>query len=209
MNLPRPSLVRRLGLAAVVIVPAFAGGVLLTRSSVDATAMVQPASPIGVVDVGRISRDSAFSTNLREDLQANVQRLQQELQQLRQQLTDEEAAVRQLATDSDQFRERAGQIIVTRATLQAREQVAQAEQAKKLQEAILLFNNKLDEAVRGVAQARGLSVVLRRNSLPSADDLARINNPQQLEELFNRQTVLFNDAGSDITSEVIAAIDAE
>jgi Skp family chaperone for outer membrane proteins len=209
VNLPRPSLVRRLGLAAVVIVPAFAGGVLLTRSSVDATAMVQPASPIGVVDVGRISRDSAFSTNLREDLQANVQRLQQELQQLRQQLTDEEAAVRQLATDSDQFRERAGQIIVTRATLQAREQVAQAEQAKKLQEAILLFNNKLDEAVRGVAQARGLSVVLRRNSLPSADDLARINNPQQLEELFNRQTVLFNDAGSDITSEVIAAIDAE
>ena len=193
------------GLAAV-------GGFALhgTTPAVAQDAQVGQAGGVGVVDFTRIQTESKFIQQLQEQLRAATDAKNQELQR-------EQAAIQQAVSDmqnnmaagSPQRQEKERELAQRNAVLQFNQQAAQQDAGFALNQANRDFFDAAEKAVRDVAQARGLAVVIRKSSQEVPEDRARLVriDPNDLRGLIQGQTTLYVDPGADITGEVIKKID--
>jgi Skp family chaperone for outer membrane proteins len=160
---------------------------------------------VGVVDVNGVITGSDIGQALQAQGEARRTQIQGELTNLRTQLEGQQAALAELQPGSEQFEEtqaRARQIAVRAQVLQ---QLGQDELARFNRDNLIDVYGQLEEAIRQVARERGLDVVIRKAQGDLPDDL-RTLNPQQLNQALAGQTTLYVSAGSDITTEVIAAM---
>jgi Skp family chaperone for outer membrane proteins len=73
---------------------------------------------------------------------------------------------------------------------------------------MLLIFNKITAAIQEVATAKGIDLVLAEQKPEFPPNLDQIN-ADQLRVLINSQNVLFNSPQVDISTDVIAAMDAK
>ena len=209
-RLSRPGV--RLGLLlALVALAAWAGSQLGMPTAQPASA--QDAGDagnggVGVVDINRVYEESAAGKKFAADREAMVQASVAELTQMQTELKTLTDSIPELSRESQQFKDAVAKARELEAMLQVRQTLAQQAADALTRDSNLKIYNMVDQAIREVAQERGLDIVLRTaDPIPSEADVAGAQSSQVRQVLINRHLV-YHSPGSDITSAVIAKINA-
>ena len=160
------------------------------------------ASSIGVISVQKVfekcKRNEVYQITSTSERDSLVKKLEK----LKVQIEADEAGLKTLKPDSEEYMEQTREVMVQRASLQAqrdfyRKQLEYKDQlwAESLYKDIIL-------ATKTIAEKRGLEMILE-NSEPAFPS----ENPQEFMMTVRTHKVLYADGSVDITDDVIARLD--
>jgi len=172
-----------------------------SRASVEAE---NSCLKIGTVSVRKIFRESKRSAAYREAAMAEQQEVQTKLSQLSKEIEIEESGLKMLIPGSNDYMVRLESMFRKQAALQTEKELYTKKLSLKEQKTTEDLYRDILAAVSTIAAERGLGLVLEKSEpeFPST-------SPTQLELSMGTHKVLYSGCGVDITTEVMARIDAK
>jgi Skp family chaperone for outer membrane proteins len=144
-----------------------------------------------------------------KDLQAKVDGLRKDLAQQEQAkraaVTALQESRNQFKPESDQYRDKNGELMRAAIEFETWGRVNQADLTREQKQQMKYLFDKIEQAVGEVAKQKGLDIVVadQRGEIANLDQL----NPDQLRVLLNQRIVLFSSPKAEITNDVIAYMD--
>ncbi len=180
---------------------------LLTVLLAGSISIAAERSSIAVANAARIFDEMQEMKDIREKL-ASENRLLTGLDvEKRQKLQAMQEALNALKPDAPQYKEKADELTKARIEYETwaryTNESFQREQMLALKQAF----QKIEAAIAEVAKQKGIAVVITDNRTPLPDNLDRMNM-QQLQALINSRAILYADDAVDISSDVLALLDA-
>lgn len=181
-----------------------AGIVMIVPSALQAQT---PAGRVAIVNPARVFNEIQETRDLRARLESERARLENEEKERRQRIRDLQAARDQLRPESPQFEERNRELQQVLVDFEVWGRIMQAglQRQQKLQMKQLF--EKITATTEEVAKSRGIELVIAEVHPEFPDNLDQIN-VDQLRALINSRNVLYHAPHVDITSDVIASMDA-
>ena len=125
-----------------------------------------------------------------------------------QKLKDLQAQRDQLKPDAPQWADLNKQLVQQRADAQAWAQSTQQELQRKFRDQAKRMNDKITAAIKDVAKAKGIDLVVADQKPEINDAQMEQMNPQQVMQILFGRNVLFAADSLDLTQETIAKLDA-
>ena len=175
-----------------------------------APAAAQNAPRMATVSPARAFAEMQETKDLRQQLEQQTNQLQSEAKSRQQKVRDLQAARDLLKPDSPQYAQAEQTFMQEAIQFDTWTKITQAQlQGQQKQQMKQLFD-KIVASTGEVAQQQGYDLVLADHRPELPENLGMINT-DQLRQLLNQRNVMFvNDkAGVDITSEVVANLDAK
>lgn len=171
-------------------------------------AVTAHAQKLAIANPAKILNDIQETKDLNQKIQNDIKTLEAESQARQEKLKGLQAARDALKTDSPQYAERNKELLQGSIELQTWGQLQDANLKREQKLQMRSLFNKITQTVAEVATQKGIDLVLaeQRPELPENIDGLDMN---QLRGLILQRNVLFSTATTDITADVIAALDAK
>jgi Skp family chaperone for outer membrane proteins len=193
--------IRTMLLSCLIIVAILSMGHKASRGAPQADDL---SSKIGVVSIWQIFQNSQRVARYRQQVMAEKQQAQLKLDQLAKEIAAEEEGLKTLKTASADYLEQYKQLLQKKARLQAEQKFYSEQMASDEQRITRELYKDILRATREVAKHKNLILVFE-SSEPEIETL----NPTQLEFAMGTHKLLYTSGCSDITSEVLAQVDAK
>jgi Skp family chaperone for outer membrane proteins len=184
--------------------------VLLTLLLATAPAAAQNAAPrIAIANPGRILSELQETRDLEQKMEAEVRNLQAQLQERNTKLEELRQARGAFKPGTEQHEAKNKELLQASADLEVWTRVMQAEQQRQRKQRMKLLFDKITTAIGEVAQQKEIDLVIAdiRPDVPEEMDDPRYTF-DMLKAALNQRNILYHSARVDISSEVIAAMDA-
>ena len=174
----------------------------VSYEKINAAAVVAPSSGIGVVSIQKVFEKCERNEKYRKEAKAEQDRIIAELEMIRMEIEAEEAGLKTLRPDSEEYLKKVKEVVTKRASFQPQQDFYKQyleSKDKKWTEA--LYSDIL-EIVKDVAGQKGLNVVFSKSEIefPAA-------TPNDLMLTIRTHKVLYCGGCDDITDEVIKKLD--
>jgi Skp family chaperone for outer membrane proteins len=169
------------------------------------------APRIGTVNTAKVFTDMMETKDLRQKMDSDAKAIKDEGER-------REKALQELQKKRDLFNEgstdydKANKDLVEQAiATRAWQELTKAEVLRQQKMQMRNLFNKIEEATKDVATAKKLDLVFvdQKMELPTDAKTMEQITADQLRQLINQRTIIFNNGRLDITNEVLAAVDAK
>ncbi len=162
---------------------------------------------VAVVDTAKVFNQMRETRDLKVKLDADRKTIEQTDRQKGEEVRAKKDARDQLKPDSPQFQARNEEYLKAAIEYKAWQEMTKMEMDRAQKTQIRSLYGKIQEAVNAVAKDRGLDLVLVQTTIdfpPSVDQIT----VEQLNRLISQQNVLYVSPSADISTDVIAKLDA-
>jgi Skp family chaperone for outer membrane proteins len=159
---------------------------------------------IAVVDIQKIFQNSKTVSKYRDESITEQNKIEADLDKLSKEIEADKAGLKTLKTGSSDYMAQAKEILLKQANLQAQQKFYEQQVAMKQQQMVEKTYQQILEQVKKVADEKKLDVVLTKDEL---DFPAMSLNEATM--MIRTRKVLYCGGCTDITDEVLAALDKE
>jgi Skp family chaperone for outer membrane proteins len=179
--------------------------VALLASAAVPHARAQENTRVATANTGQVFNQIRETKDLQQKMDEQRKSLAQQEQAKRAALNAVQEARNQFKPDSDQYREKNGELMRTAIEFETWGRVNQADLTREQKQQMKTLFDKIEQAVGEVAKQKGIDVVVadQRGEITNLEQL----NPDQLRVLLNQRIVLYSGPKTDITNDVIAYMD--
>ena len=164
----------------------------------------KPSSKTGVVSVRKVFRDSKRNAKYRADVMAEQNKVRAEMEKLSKEIEAQEAGLKTLKRGSVDYLAQYKELLAKRANLDVQQQVINQERSAKDQRWMEELYSQILQITAELAKQKGLDLVLEADEpefpVESADELMMT---------LSTHKVLYTAGCLDLTSEVVARLDAK
>jgi len=169
------------------------------------------APRIGTVNTAKVFQEMMETKDLRQKMDSDAKAIKDEGER-------RENALKELQKKRDLFNEgstdydKANKDLVEQAiATRAWQELTKAEVLRQQKMQMRNLFNKIEDATKDVATAKKLDLVFVDQKLELPNDAKTMEQitADQLRQLINQRTIIFNNGRLDITNEVLAAVDAK
>jgi Skp family chaperone for outer membrane proteins len=178
----------------------------VAAAAMPAAAQEQPTK-VAVADPARIFTEMQETRDLKVRLDAERNDLGVEEKARRQKIEDLQATRNLLKPDSQQYAEANKQLNAAMIEFKVWAETMQQEIQRNQKQQMRQLFDKITIAAGEVAKQRGFDIVIA-DQRPEVNNLDQLN-VNQLRDLINQRNVLYADPKTDITDDVIKALDAK
>jgi len=174
------------------------------------SASAQDAPPrIAIANPGRILSELQETRELEQKMEAEVRQLQAQLQERNAKLEELRQARSAFKPGTEQHEAKNKELLQAGADLEVWTRVMQAEQQRQRKQRMKQLFDKITTAIGEIAQQKGIDLVIAdtRPDIPEDMDDPRYTF-DMLKAGLNQRNILYYSPGVDISSEVIATMDA-
>jgi Skp family chaperone for outer membrane proteins len=174
-------------------------------------AAAQDSPRIAIVNPAKVFNEMQETKDLKQAMESNGQAIKAEGQK-RQADVEEAKKKRSLFNEgTEDFNKASKELIEKAIALQTWQELIKQDLARQQKNQMSNLFKKIEEATKEVATAKKLDIVIveQKIDLPSDPGTMDQINVDQLRSLINQRTVMYNNGKYDITSEVLAAVDAK
>lgn len=182
------------------------GTVLLGALALPSAAQAQ--AKIAVANTARILNDLQETKDLNQKIQNDLRALETERQTREQKVKDLQAVRDALKPDAPQFNEKNKDFLQARIEYEIWIQLQRANLEREQKVQMRQLFNKIEQTVAEVATQKGIDVVFAEQRVDIPDNLDNIN-VDQLKAVIGQRNVLFHSVATDLTNDVITALDAK
>ncbi|HLL88211.1 MAG TPA: OmpH family outer membrane protein [Tepidisphaeraceae bacterium] len=165
------------------------------------------AQRIGVVNAGRVLNELQEFKDFNQKRESDAASLNQQGQQRQQKLRQLGTDLQALRQGTPQYEDKAKEALQLQIESKNWFDLTRAEQERQGKEKLLELFTKMQDAVAQVAKERGLDLVLAQQGKELPPTVEQLN-VQQLEAALGQRNVLYVGDKVDISSDVIAKLDA-
>ena len=171
-------------------------------------AAAQDVPRIAVVNPAKVFNEMQETKDLKQKMEADRKTITDEGQRRGQEVEDAKKRRALFNEGTDDFNKANKEYLEKVIAAQAWQELIKADLQRQQKSQMKNLFEKIEQATKEVAEAKKLDLVIveQKTDLPS--DLDQIN-VDQLRGLINQRTVLYNNGRLDITSEVLARVDAK
>lgn len=159
---------------------------------------------VGVVNIQKIFQDSRKVSKYREQTIAERNKIEAELEKMAKEIEAEKAGLKTLRPSSSDYLAQMKEILTRQANSQAQEKFYEQQMAAKEQEMVEGIYQQMLQAVKKVAEQKGLEIVFAKDEV---DFPAMSINDAMMT--IRTHKVLYSGGCVDITGEVLAELDKE
>jgi Skp family chaperone for outer membrane proteins len=185
-----------------LLIPAFTLLPLLAPAAASAQ-----ATKIAVVSVERVFNEVQELKDYKQKLENDTQNLNAQLNARKQKIAQLESERSALRPDSPQYAEKNKEWLSAQIEAKSWFEISRASQEMAYKQKIVETYTKVQETIAAVAKDRGVDLVIATQN-PNLADIIEKANLQQLEAVIGQRDVLYADPKADITSDVLAKLDA-
>ncbi len=164
----------------------------------------KPSSKTGIVSIRKVFRDSKRNAKYRTDVMTEQTKVRAELEKLSKEIEAQEAGLKTLKRGSVDYLTQYKELLEKRAKLDVQQQVINQERSAKDQKWMEELYSEILQITAELAKQKGLELVLGADEpefpMESAD---------QLMMTLSTHKVLYTAGCLDLTSEVVARLDAK
>ena len=178
---------------------------LAAAAAVPTPARAQDATRVATANTGQVFNQIRETKDLQQKMDEQRKTLAQQEQAKRASLNALQEARNQFKPESDQYREKNGELMRAAIEFETWGRVNQADLTREQKQQMKTLFDKIEAACGEVAKQRGFDVVIadQRGEITNLEQL----NPDQLRVLLNQRIVLYTSPKADITNDVIAFMD--
>jgi len=174
-------------------------------------AAAQDTPRIATVNPAKVFNEMQETKDLKQKMENDRQQIQAEAKKRADELEEAKKARALFNEGSDEFNKKNQDMIRKAVELQTWQELIKADLARQQKSQMKNLFEKIEEATKEVAQTKKLDLVIveQKIDLPSDPNTLDQINVDQLRNLINQRTVMFNNGKFDITNDVLAIVDAK
>ena len=186
----------------------FALAAVAVLAAAGPTASAQDAPRIATVNPAKVFNEMQETKDLKQKMEADRQSIQTEGQRRGAEVEDAKKKRALFNEGTEDFTKANKEYLEKVLSAQAWQEVIKADLQRQQKSQMKNLFEKIEVATKEVAAARRIDIVLIEQKTDLPADLDQIN-VDQLRNLINQRTVMFNNGKLDITNDVLANVDAK